>query len=132
MRPLAPGARLNLGVDAVYYLTFNLMYRDNDSLVFGFAATNGTDYAFISIGINWNTTSFNTNASAKRLAVARGNSINTWPGVSGATAYSTNAQVINNWPYVVLVKITARSSGNDTFQTTFFNSGRAGWGMLPP
>lgn len=80
--------------------------------------------------MNWNTTDFNTNASAKRLAVARGGDITVWPGVSGATAYSTD-QVNHLWPYVVLVKITARASGNDTIQAAFFNSGRAGHGILP-
>lgn len=31
MRPLAPGSELNLGADGVYYLTFNIHYRDDDT-----------------------------------------------------------------------------------------------------
>jgi len=131
MRPLASACRLNLGVDAVYYLTFNLVYRDGDSLGFGFATTSdGLAYDFLSVGVNWNWTSWNSDASAKRLAVARGASIAEWPGVSGATAYSS-VQFINDLAYVVLVKITARASDNDTVQAAFFHPSRPGHSMLP-
>ena len=129
-RQLASGSQLNLGADGVYYLAFNLTYKSDDSLGFGFATGSGDTSQFIAIGPNWNNTSFNSNASAKRLAVARGSALNVPPGVSGANAYST-AQFVNNLNYLVLVKITASASGNDTLQAAFFQPSRAGYGILP-
>ncbi|HWQ91397.1 MAG TPA: hypothetical protein VN673_06980, partial [Clostridia bacterium] len=129
VRQLAAAAQLNLGVDRVYYFSFNMSYRNDDSLGFGFATGEADTSQFISVGPNWNTTSFNGNQSAKRLAVAYG-TLNVGQGVSGANAWST-AQVVNNLNYVVLVKITARAAANDTIQAAFFHTSRAGYGILP-
>lgn len=130
LRQLAAGSQLNMGVDATYYLTFKMTYRSDDSLGFGFSAGEADTSRFLSVGVNWNTTSFNGNLSAKRLVATYG-TLNVDQGVSGANAWSTNSQVANNVNYDVLVKITAKASGEDLIQAAFFATSRTGYGLIP-